>query len=726
MLLRRIVLFRPLNYFNLNTSIRNLNQSRKTIRNIGILAHIDAGKTTTTERMLFYSGKTHVLGEVHHGNTVTDCLAQERERGITICSSAVSFDWKDCRINLLDTPGHIDFTMEVEQSLGAVDGVCIILDASAGVEAQTITVWSQADHHELPRIAFANKMDRIDADFEGTIKDLKQKLNAVPAVLQWPLKENGKLMGIIDIVRKQLLTFENEGRSLRRAPLSSEMEDHIMKKRHSLIDTISGFDDDLADFIITSNSLDEVNEVQLLDAIRRATIQRKIIPVLLGSAYKNTGVQPLMDAVVHQDFVGKVFKVTHDKQKGALSLIRILSGKLRKGSKVVTSRGNNENVQKLYEALADEYREIQEITEGDIAVGSGLKSTHTGDLLLSNTTALKYAQKKLLKRLKKEPLPMSDSTESLDEISDFETISSALGLVPKIPDAVYFCSIEPPSLSYQVPLENALKQLQREDPSLRVNFDETTMQTVLGGMGELHLEIVKSRLRSEFKIDADLGPLQIAYKETIVEEARDSILIEKEIAGAKQSVLMEISLVRDRNETFAVDTSPEATQNLQLIRLRTLNVFKKGAVAALSRGPILGGNTLNTQIILHNLKIGRGTADSFLMSSAAQCVQKVFLKGGCRLLEPIMSIEIVSPSDRTSKILSDLAKRRATILNVGSKGDSNKVISVLAPLAELSGYSSVIRTISSGAATMSMQPHGYTEMTPFEEAAALRRAQGLE
>lgn len=265
-----------------------------------------------------------------------------------------------------------------------------------------------------------------------------------------------------------------------------------------------------------------------------------------------------------------MFKVTHDKQKGALSLIRILSGKLRKGSKVVTSRGNGENVPKLYEALADEYREIQEIGEGDIAVCGGLKvtlirrllmsrynresiifqSTCTGDLLVSSLSSLKSAQKKLIKSLKKEPRPILESTESTDDVSNFDFISNALGLKPNTPDAVYFCSIEPPSISYQLALENALKQLQREDPSLRVHFDETTMQTVLGGMGELHLEIVKSRLMSEFKIDADLGPLQIAYKETIEQESKDTIFIEKEIAGSKQSVLIEMSLVKDSNEIF--------------------------------------------------------------------------------------------------------------------------------------------------------------------------------
>lgn len=248
--------------------------------------------------MLFYSGKTRVLGEVHHGNTVTDYLAQERERGITICSSAVSFNWHQHRINLLDTPGHIDFTMEVEQSLSAIDGVCIILDASAGVEAQTITVWSQADHHNLPRIAFANKMDRMDANFEGTVEDLRRKLNAIPAVLQWPVLEDRKFKGIIDILSKKQLMFENEGRKCSKISIQPEMDEFITKKRNELIDLVSGFDDNLADVIISNNSLDNLDEDLLSNAIRRATINQKIVPVLLGSAYKNTGVQPLMDAVI--------------------------------------------------------------------------------------------------------------------------------------------------------------------------------------------------------------------------------------------------------------------------------------------------------------------------------------------------------------------------------------------------------------------------------------------
>lgn len=290
-------------------------------------------------------------------------------------------------------------------------------------------------------------------------------------------------------------------------------------------------------------------------------------------------------------------------------------------------------------------------------------------------SALKSAQKKIEKLHKKQTnnLTTTAAADNDNDETNLETISDTFGLYPKIPDAVYFCSIEPPSISQQLPLENALKQLQREDPSLRVHYDETTMQTVLSGMGELHLEIVKSRLLTEYKIDADLGPMQVAYKETIEDEARDTISIEKEIAGSKQQVFIDFSLVKDSNELFRVDTSPEATQNMSGVRPKTIYVCKKGALNALDRGPRIGGQVIDTQIILHNVRIGRGTADSFIMAVAAQCVQKILMKAGCRLLEPIMAIQIVVPADRVSKILADLGKRRATVQDVIPKGQDSKV-----------------------------------------------------
>ncbi|XP_017082657.1 ribosome-releasing factor 2, mitochondrial isoform X2 [Drosophila eugracilis] len=531
------------------------------IRNIGILAHIDAGKTTTTERMLFYAGKTRALGEVHRGNTVTDYLTQERERGITICSSAVTFSWNDHRINLLDTPGHIDFTMEVEQSLYAVDGVIVVLDGTAGVEAQTVTVWSQADKHKLPRLIFVNKMDRPDADFEKCVSDLKDKLETQPVCLQYPVKDEDGVLAINDVITLERISWQQKdlGRSYENVKLEpSDDLRQLQEKRNELIDKLSGLDDELADVVISTESFDNVDNGLIQRALRRATSQQKVVPVLLGSAYKNVGIQRLMDAVntylpapeernqIYDCFgtevAGKVFKIVHDKQRGPLTLVRILRGEIKRGMRLISVRGQAEVVSKLYEPLADEYREVSAVQSGDVVICAGLKSTVTGDLLTSSHSALKNAQKRLKQSLGASALKEDD--DELDESNELFAID------PQIPDAVYFCSIEPPSVSSQTAMEQALKQLQREDPSLRVSYDSVTGQTVLGGMGELHMDIIKSRILSEYKIDVDLGPLQIAYKETIDSPSLTTLSVEKEIAGSKQNVSITLELVKNQNELF--------------------------------------------------------------------------------------------------------------------------------------------------------------------------------
>lgn len=515
---------------------------------------------------------------------------------------------------------------------------------------------------------------------------------------------------------------KNQGQSYKVENISDANQASL--KRLEMIDSLSGVDDQLAEVIIANNSLENLNVDLILSAIRRQTIARRVVPVLLGSAYKNTGVQLLMDSVINflptpnernqiyncfgDDFVGNVFKVTHDKQKGALSMVRVFRGELKQGARVSTSKSTGEHVQKIYEPLADEYREIDSVGVGNVCVCAGLKSTKTGDILVTSITSLKKAQKTLNKN--------SDDEESV------------FSLEPKIPDAVYFCSIEPPSIRYQQALENALIQIQREDPSLRVKYDENTMQTVLGGMGELHLDIIKSRLLTEYKIDADLGPLQIAYKETLDEKKRSSFRSEKEIAGNKQLVDIEMTLdlLRPRDEIFRLDNSPEASENLTPIRPKFIQLVKKASINALERGPKIGGQVVNVRIILNHLVIGRGTADSFIMAVTMQCVQKILLEANCRLMEPMMSVQIVLPNERVSPILADLGRRRAQILDVALRGGNNKIIDIIAPLAELSGYSSVIRTLSSGTASMSMQPNGYNLLSRTAEETAIRRAQGLE
>ncbi|XP_031633022.1 ribosome-releasing factor 2, mitochondrial isoform X2 [Contarinia nasturtii] len=669
--------------------------------------------------MLYYSGTTHCMGEVHRGNTITDFLEQERERGITICSAAVTFPWKEYRFNLLDTPGHIDFTMEVEQSLGAVDGVVVVLDSSAGVEAQTVTVWHQADHYKLPRMVFANKMDRPDANFQSCLVDLQNKLDCIPVPLQIPLMGEKGIKSIIDLLELKELRFDQskEGRVYSKVPLFGELLKKAIDKRCEIIDIMSGYDDKLADEVIQNDSLENINSSIIRQAIQSLTINQNIVPVFLGSAYKNTGVQLLMDGVTsylpapsertsiydcfNKSFAGKVFKVMHDKQRGALSLVRVLNGKLKKGDKVHTLNGTSEVVQRIYEPLADEYREIDEVSKGNVGICAGLKTTSTGDLLVSSMKSFNAAKNVL------------------------ESKGVKLQLKPHIPDAVYFCSIEPPSISYQTALERALAQLHREDPSFRVSYDENTMQTVLGGMGELHLEIIKSRILSEYNIEADLGPLQIAYKETILQPIRDTFEFKKDIAGSSQEVTIEMSLVLDNKKQFSLDTHPDTIQALIDIHPNYMKGVKKAVESTLNRGPLVGGIVMGTQVILHKLVIGRKTAESVVMSATAQCVQKMLRKVGCKLLEPLMSIQIIVPGDKLSAVLSDLTKRRSEISEVVIRGD-NRIVHAIAPLAELSGYSSKVRISTSGTASMLMQPCGFAAMSEEQQVHAIRRTQGLE
>lgn len=490
----------------------------------------------------------------------------------------------------------------------------------------------------------------------------------------------------MDLINLKKLKWESSssGQSYQNIPLTDEESKIYKEKQIEMIDTISGIDDELAETIISTGEISNIKPELILRALRRSTVAGKIVPTLLGSAYKNVGVQTLMDGVINllpmpnernsiydcfgDDFVGKVFKVTHDKQRGALSLVRVIRGSLKKGSKIVTMKGTNEVVQRIYEPLADDYKEVNIIQCGDVGVCAGMKTTVTGDLLITNLSSLNSAQKKLKKRLEKQ-------NQDEDDNENVQYLLDTLSPNPTIPDAVYFCSIEPPSATYQLPLENALKQLQREDPSLRVKYDETTAQTVLGGMGELHLDVIKSRILTEFKIDAELGPLQIAYKEMIDETFRDTLVAEKEIAGNKQSVTIEMTLTQKKSpgEIFTLDPMPEVRHTLSLIRPRYMSAVKKGSLSALERGPKIGGEIIETQIILHNLIVGRGTADSFIMATAFQCVQKIVLSAGCKLLEPLMSLNIVLPSERVSSILSDLGRRRATILDVKIRGN-NKVI----------------------------------------------------
>lgn len=576
------------------------------------------------------------MGEVHHGNTVTDYMEQERQRGITITSAAVTFNWKNYRFNLIDTPGHIDFTMEVEQTLQILDGAIVVLDGSAGVEAQTLTVSRQADRYNIPRIIYVNKMDRSDADFEMCLQSIESKLNVEALPVQFPIKTTGILEGIVDVITMEKLMFDqkHQGMNLIKTKLTESNDrklwDMANERRQVLTDKLSSLDDKLADIIIEQESLENVQAQILADSLQRVTISRKGIPVTLGSSYKNIGVQPLMDSVIlylpspnntnhgnqykcfQDNLAARVFKIVHDKQRGPISFFRIYSGKMKKSQKLYNvSREQSEQCTRLYIACADDYEEVSEVDYGNIAAVSGLKNIVTGELVTTGVSVANRAKEIMLK----------ENPDRPNYVNNFFT--SGTNLL----DPVFFCSIEPPSLSTQNALETALQELQREDPSLRVRNDPETDQIVLAGMGELHLEIIKERIRKEYKIDVDLGPLQIAYRETIQNTVKDTFIIEHKVGRTNHKVTITISLIPNYKgqKKLILDRSPDNASNIDNIHPRVMNAIKNGVNAALLHGVKISCPVVDVGVKLHWLEVASGTSDTMVSAAASQCIRKVSL-----------------------------------------------------------------------------------------------------
>jgi elongation factor G len=707
------------------------------IRNFGLLAHIDAGKTTTTERMLYYAGSIRSMGEVHHGNTVTDYMEEERLRGITISSVAVTFLWNKHRFNLVDTPGHIDFTMEVEQTLGVLDGGVILLDGSAGVEAQTVTVWRQADRYALPTIIYVNKMDRNNANFSMCLDSIQLKLGAVPLPVQLPIYESGSgnsFQGIIDLITLEKLIWDTskQGLTYKRIsldPTKDELWKDAAHARAKLVEQMADLDDHLADLVIRQESLECVSSDALVESLRRVTLTKQGVPVVCGSSYKNVGVQSLMDAVIHflpppsernmhlvncfgSNLCARAFKVIHDDQKRPVTFFRVFCGKLSKGQKVYNiHQERTEQAGKLMVAFADESEEISEVMCGNIAAVTGLKHTVVGDLVTTNAATASAAHKKFMK---------------LKGFDDSDT-NDLFGIRTRIPDPVFFCSIEPPTKSYQLALEQALQELQREDPSLRVTQNEETGQTVLGGMGELHLEIIKNRVLSEYKIDVELGDLQIAYKETIGSVVKNTHTISHKIGYSSHSVTVTLSVIpneSEERELLLLDRSPDNAANIAAISLKHLHAVKLGVESAMTHGPKLSCPLVNVQVMLHYLEVGRGTSDTIISASVAQCIRKLLEVDGTRLMEPVMNLEVVTNEQNSSAVLADLSRRRTVVQNISSRGHY-KVLNVLAPLSELLGYSTDLRTITSGTASFTMEFHCYELMTSQDEAKAIKSVTGF-
>lgn len=708
------------------------------IRNVGIVAHIDAGKTTTTERMLFYSGLTDGMGEVHDGDTVTDYMEQERERGITITSAAVTFPWKKHRINLIDTPGHVDFTVEVERSLCVLDSALVVLDASAGVEAQTVTVWSQADRHSVPRVVYLNKMDKPTADVDLCLKSIK-KLGSKPLLLHLPVFNGSIFSGILDVVSMKKMMWRHSDEPTNKLTEgygdNFTVEDIVDKSeleksrnaREELIASLADHDEQMSNAVLESSSLEDISGSLITNSLRRSTIKRHFVPVMIGSSYRKIAVQPLMDGVLsllpsplevskrnikyfEGHFCGLAFKVIHHKMLGPLTFIRIYSGQVKPGSKIYNlSRSRQESISRIYIACADEFKEIPVLTSGNILVATGLECV-TGDTLISSSSILETAKENFLKD---HPEMRNSSEDSIPFLTG-----------PSVPDPVFFCSIEPPSPSKEKNLEKALKELQREDPSLKVTTDENG-QVVLSGMGELHIDIVKDRILKEYDVKAYLGPLQVAYREAIDQEVTHEMTGNRIIAGVKNFCKLTLVLkpqpLESKNSFKVHITRDNDLGNLRPDRARAV---ENGVVSALSCGPLLNFPVIGVKAELHLFETTGSTSLAFIASTASSCVAAALKDTPMSLLEPLMKLEISVPVNYSTKIISDLSSRRSQLGSIYERHGLRFIDSVT-PLSELMNYSTVLRTISSGTASLSMELQTYQRMSESEKRVATEKVTGF-
>ncbi|XP_054979093.1 ribosome-releasing factor 2, mitochondrial isoform X2 [Sorex araneus] len=707
------------------------------IRNIGIMAHIDAGKTTTTERILYYSGYTRSLGDVDDGDTVTDFMAQERERGITIQSAAVTFDWKGHRVNLIDTPGHVDFTLEVERCLRVLDGAVAVFDASAGVEAQTLTVWRQADKHKIPRICFLNKMDKAGASFNYAVESIREKLKAKPLLLQLPIGEAKTFKGVVDVINKEKLIWNPnsaDGKDFERKPLLAQNDPKLLKEtteaRNALIEQVADLDDEFADLVLGefSENFDLLPAEKLRTAIHRVTLAQTAVPVLCGSALKNKGIQPLLDAITvylpspgerNYDFLqwykgdlcALAFKVLHDKQRGPLVFMRIYSGTIKPQSAVHNINGNcTERISRLLLPFADQHIEIPSLTAGNIALTVGLKHTATGDTIVSSKSSALAAARRA-ERVGEKKHRQSSEVERL-----------VLAGV-EIPEPVFFCTIEPPSVAKQPDLDHALKCLQREDPSLKVRQDPDSGQTVLCGMGELHIEIIHDRIKREYGLETYLGPLQVAYRETILNSVCATDTLDRTLGDKRHLVTVELE-AKPAETPSAVPVIEYAESVSEDLLKACQEAIENGIHSACLQGPLLGSPVQDTGITLHSLTIHPGTSTTMISACVSRCVQKALKKADKQVLEPLMKLEVTVAGDYLSPVLADLAQRRGNIQEIQTRQD-NKVVTGFVPLAEIMGYSTVLRTLTSGSATFALELSNYQAMNPQEQRALLNQRSGL-
>jgi elongation factor G len=660
-------------------------------RNIGIMAHIDAGKTTTTERILFYTGKSYKIGEVHEGTATMDWMEQEQERGITITSAATTAAWRDFRVNIIDTPGHVDFTIEVERSLRVLDGAVAVFDSVAGVEPQSETVWRQADKYRVPRICFVNKMDRIGADYFRCIEMIQDRLGATPLVMNLPVGVEADFVGIVDLVKNQAVIWKDDslGAEFEYVDIPAELKDQAESYRNQLIEAAVEIDDEVLEAYFGG---EEPDEETLKRCVRKGTLSGKFVPVLCGSAFKNKGVQPLLDAVVDflpspldvpptqgvkpnseepmtrkssddEPFSALAFKIMTDPFVGTLSFIRIYSGVLESGSYVTnTVKGQRERIGRILEMHANSREEIKEARAGDIVALVGMKSTTTGDTL-------------------------SDS--------DKQVVLERM----EFPDPVIEVSVEPKTKADQEKLSVALAKLAAEDPSFQVGTDIETAQTIIKGMGELHLEIIVDRLRREFKVDANVGAPQVAYRETVTREADVDYTHKKQTGGSGQFARIKLRFAPGERGSGFVFSSKIVGGN---VPKEYIPGVEKGLKSSMTNGVVAGFPVVDMAVELYDGAYH--DVDSSVMAfeiAARAAFREGVRKSAPILLEPVMSVEVVTPEDYMGDIIGDLNSRRGQISGMNPRANA-QVINALVPLATMFGYVNTLRSLSQGRAQFTM------------------------
>jgi elongation factor G len=669
------------------------------VRNIGIMAHIDAGKTTTTERILYYTGRTHKMGEVHEGAAVMDWMAQEQERGITITSAATTAVWRDFRINIIDTPGHVDFTVEVERSLRVLDGAIAVFDSVAGVEPQSETVWRQADRYRVPRIAFINKMDRVGADFFASVQSMIDRLGAHPVPIQLPVGQEEHFRGVVDVIEMNAVVWDDDlGTKMSTVEIPEHLREQAEEYHHQLIDAVAEQDEELLETYLTDET--SVTPEMIRRALRKATLAIAVTPVLCGSAFKNKGVQPLLDAVIDylpspldvppvhgvdprtghelsrrpaqdEPFSALAFKVMSDPYVGKLTYFRVYSGKVKSGDRVLNvTTGKSERIGRLLQMHANHREERDEIAAGEIVAAVGLKATTTGDTLALDTAPIRL--------------------ESME-----------------FPDPVISVAIEPKTKADQDKLSQGLTRLADEDPTFRVRTDEETGQTLIAGMGELHLEIIVDRLMREFSVDANVGRPQVAYRETIgrrVEKVEGRFVRQTGGRGQYGHAIINLEPAEPGEGYEFLDRIVGGKVPKEYIPSVDLGIQEAMESGVLAGYPVVDVRAELVDGSYHDVD----SSEMAFKVAGSMAFKNAMERAKPKLLEPVMSVEVVTPEDYLGDVMGDLNSRRGRVEGLEPRGNA-QAVRARVPLATMFGYATDLRSMTQGRATFTMQFDRYEE-----------------